>query len=395
MGKQHRRSSRCFLAGTDRRYFLGPKLPWLATSSTKHTSDTVPTCGKSAFALKWCVTAPHLPVNFFAFDKLATGIAVLDAHLRFAYVNPAFIEMTGLARWRDCPLEIVGAAAPVLGELIARTREARSPVTLRGFDLATREPPLRTDITVSPAENDSTILEMHVSSQHDATARGGPRISQTLRGLAHEVKNPLAGLRGAAQLLQRRATEPDQQHMATLIIAEADRLVALTDRLLRPGGKPHLSAVNLHELIERASALIRAEAAPELEFERDYDPSLPPFRGDADRLLQVLLNLLRNALQAAATRIGVRTRAERGVVLNGRPVRVAMRVDIIDNGQGVPESLRESLFLPLVSGRADGTGLGLAVAQEIAHEHGGQIGFASNPGRTVFSLTLPLERAHA
>src|SRR5439155_21054369 len=114
----------------------------------------------------------------------------------------------------------------------------------------------------------------------------------------------------------------------------------------------------------------------------------------ADRLLQLLLNLWRNALQAAATRIGRRTRAEHGVVVNGRPVRLAVRLDVIDNGSGVPEALRESLFLPLVSGRADGTGLGLAVAQEIAQEHGGQIGFTSNPERTVFSLMLPLERTH-
>jgi len=319
---------------------------------------------------------------------------VLDAQLRFVYVNPAFIEMTGLARWRDCPLETLGSAASALGELIARARSAHSSLTMRGFDLATREPPLRADVTISIAEDAGVVLEVHASSPHEPSTSAGPRISQTLRGLAHEVKNPLAGLRGAAQLLQRRTTEPDQQRLAELIIAEADRLVALTDRLLRPGGKPHLSAVNLHELVERAFALISTEAPSELDFERDYDPSLPPLRGDADRLLQLLLNLLRNALQAAATQISLRTRAERGVVLNGRPVRLAMRVDVIDNGSGVPEALRESLFLPLVSGRADGTGLGLAVAQEIAQEHGGRIAFTSNPGRTVFSLSLPLERAH-
>ena len=168
----------------------------------------------------------------------------------------------------------------------------------------------------------------------------------------------------------------------------------MTDRLLQPGGKPHLSTVNLHESVERAIALVNTEAAHALDFVRDYDPSLPPLRGDADRLLQLLLNLLRNALQAAATRITLRTRAERAVVLNARPVRLAVRLDIIDNGNGVPEQLRESLFLPLVSGRADGTGLGLAVAQEIAEEHGGQIAFTSSPGRTVFSLTLPLEHTH-
>jgi two-component system nitrogen regulation sensor histidine kinase GlnL len=339
--------------------------------------------------------APYIPpAKFAAFDQLATGVAVVDAESRFVHANPAFIELTGLARWRDCPLDVIGAAAPILGELIARARSAHSSVTGRSVDLTTRESPLRADITVSIVEDDAVLLEVHPSSPHGPPASVGPRISQTLQGLAHEVKNPLAGLRGAAQLLQRRASEPDQQRLAELIIAEADRLVSLTDRLLRPGGKPHLAQVNLHELVERAFTLISTEAGSALEFERDYDPSLPPLLGDADRLLQVLLNLLRNALQAGATRVSLRTRAERGVVLNGRLVRLGLRVDIIDNGSGVPEALRESLFLPLVSGRADGSGLGLAVAQEIAHEHGGQIAFTSNPGRTVFSLRLPLERTH-
>jgi two-component system nitrogen regulation sensor histidine kinase GlnL len=249
------------------------------------------------------------------------------------------------------------------------------------------------DIAVSVVEDGQALLELHAVG-HEISARTAPRISQSLRGLAHEVKNPLAGLRGAAQLLQRRTNEPDQQHLAELIITEADRLVALTDRLLRPGGKPHLSVLNLHELAERALTLVSSEAVADLDVERDYDPSLPPFRGDGDRLLQLLLNLLRNARQASATRIGMRSRAERSTLLNDQPVRLAVRLDVIDNGDGVPEALRESLFLPLVSGRADGTGLGLAVAQEIAQEHGGQITFSSRPGRTVFSLTLPLERAH-
>jgi two-component system nitrogen regulation sensor histidine kinase GlnL len=199
-------------------------------------------------------------------------------------------------------------------------------------------------------------------------------------------------------LLKRRLAEPEQMRLAEMIIVEADRLDALTDRLLHPGGKPHLSvvnlpAVNMHEVTERARALIAAEAAPELKLERSYDPSLPSLRGDADRLLQLLLNLLRNALQAHAKSIFVRTRAEHGAVLDGQPLRLALRLDVIDDGTGVPENLRESLFLPLVSGRAEGTGLGLALAQEIAHEHGGQLGFHSRPGHTVFSLILPLEPA--
>ena len=342
-----------------------------------------------AFALRWCMarTPPEL---HSAYDPLATGVALLDAQLRFVHVNPAFIDITGLARWRDCPLEALGSAAPELAELIARVRATHSTLAVRGFELATRDPPLRADICVS-ADDDRVLIEIHAHGQHDGSARAAPRISQSLRGLAHELKNPLAGLRGAAQLLKRRTLEPDQQRLAELIIAEADRLVALTDRLLRPGGQSPLSAVNLHELAERAFALISAEAAPEIEFDRDYDPSLPALHGDADRLLQLLLNLLRNAMQAAATRIGLRTRAEHAVMLNERPMRLAVRVDVIDNGTGVSAELRESLFLPLVSGRAEGTGLGLALAQEIAQEHGGLLDFTSRAGRTVFSLTLPLE----
>jgi len=329
-----------------------------------------------------------------ALDRLTTSVAVLDAGLRFVYANPAFVDLTGLVLWRDCPLEAIGEAAAALRELIERMHAAQTTLAVRGFELATRDPPLHVDIAVSAGPDEGVLLEVHAQGQPEV-ALGAPRISQSLRGLAHEVKNPLAGLRGAAQLLQRRATEPDQQRLAELIIAEADRLGALADRLLRPGGKPHLSTVNLHEVSERARALIAAEAAPQLKLDRDYDPSLPPLRGDADRLLQLLLNLLRNAMQAAAGTIVIRTRAERNAVVNGQPLRRALRLDVIDDGSGVPEALRDALFLPLVSGRADGTGLGLALAQEIAHEHGGQVTFTSRPGRTVFSLTLPLESTHA
>ena len=326
-------------------------------------------------------------------DRLTTGVAVLDADLRFVHANPAFVECTGIARWRGCPLEILGTSADALLTLIARMRTADSALTLRGFELLTRDPPLRVDVSVSTSSERGVLLELHALGP-DAGIGPTPRISQSLRGLAHEVKNPLAGLRGAAQLLKRRVAAPELARLAELIIVEADRLGALTDRLLHPGGKPHLSVVNLHEVAERARALIAAEAAPELKLDRDYDPSLPTFRGDADRLLQLLLNLLRNALQADAKSILVRTRAEHGALLDGQPVRLAMRLDVIDDGTGVAESLREALFLPLVSGRPEGTGLGLALAQEIAHEHGGQLGYRSRPGRTVFSLSLPLERAH-
>lgn len=326
-------------------------------------------------------------------DQLTTGVAVLDADLRFVHANPAFVERSGIAGWRGCPLEILGAAAEELIVLIGRMRAADSPLTLRDFELPTRGATLRMGVAVGPWSQHGVLVELLAQSTNAGTGPA-PQISQSLRGLAHEVKNPLAGVRGAAQLLKRRLAEPDQIRLADMIIAEADRLSALTDRLLHPGGKPHLSAVNLHEVTERARALIAAEAAPELKLDRDYDPSLPTFRGDADHLLQLLLNLMRNAVQAQAKNIRVRTRAEHVTVIDGQPVRLALRLDVIDDGVGVPENLRDTLFLPLVSGRAEGTGLGLALAREVAQEHGGQIVYRSRPEHTTFSLLLPLEQAH-
>ena len=325
-------------------------------------------------------------------DQMTAGVAVLDEALRFVHANPAFVELTGLARWRGCPLEVLGEAAGALTALIERAQAAQAPSTLRGLEISARSASVRIDVTASECDA-GVLLEMHAQNPHDVT-QVPTQISQTLRGLAHEVKNPLAGLRGAAQLLQRRAADADQRRLAELIISEADRLGALTDRLLHPAGKPHLAVVNLHEVAERARALIANEADPALRLERDYDPSLPTLRGDADRLLQLLLNLLRNALQAGATQIRLRTRAENGAIVNAQSVRLALRLDVIDNGAGVPELLRETVFAPLVSGRADGTGLGLALAREIAIEHGGQLDFRSRPGHTVFCLLLPVERGH-
>jgi len=331
-------------------------------------------------------------------DSLTAPVAVLDAASRLVYMNAAFRELFGPAAHGGAPLSALGDAAPPLAGAVARAREASGPVALRAQFLSVRDDDgvaadifavLQSGLALA---DPAIVLEIHPRvAQPDAAAR----VSHSLRGLAHEVKNPLAGVRGAAQLLKRRLADADQAKLAELIIAEADRLVALTDRLLQPGARePAAGAVNLHEVAERARALIVAEARAELALERDYDPSLPPLRGVGDRLLQLVLNLLRNAMQADAKSILVRTRAVHGAMLGERAVRLALRLDVIDDGTGVPEQLRETLFLPLVSGRADGSGLGLALAQEIAHEHGGELTCRSRPGRTVFSLTLPVETAH-
>jgi two-component system nitrogen regulation sensor histidine kinase GlnL len=245
---------------------------------------------------------------------------------------------------------------------------------------------LRVDVSLQPLDADNLLVEVHALAESAPTMSP---LSATLRGFAHEVKNPLAGLRGAAQLLQRRLDDADMRALAGLVIAEADRLTTLANRLLHHDGAPQLGDVNLHQLLERLSELILAEPSPP-RLRHDYDPSLPDVRGDADRLQQVMLNLARNAIEAGAQTLLLRSRVEHGVRLGEHMLRSALRLDVIDDGPGVPASLRETLFEPLVSGRADGTGLGLALSREIAHEHGGELRYVSRPGETVFSLYLPL-----
>jgi two-component system nitrogen regulation sensor histidine kinase GlnL len=254
-------------------------------------------------------------------------------------------------------------------------------------DLRLRDPERRLDIALQPLDTGDLLLEVHVLAP--PAAEHSP-VSASLRGLAHEVKNPLAGLRGAAQLLQRRVGDAELKALAGMVIAEADRLAALADRLLRPAGAPPRDALNLHAVLERVAALLEAEPSP-LAIHQDYDPSLPELRGDADRLQQLLLNLARNAREAGARNLILRTRAEHGVRVGERLLRTALRLDVVDDGAGVPPSVRDTLFEPLVSGRAEGTGLGLALAREIAHEHGGELRHAGAPGATTFTLWLPLE----
>jgi two-component system nitrogen regulation sensor histidine kinase GlnL len=332
----------------------------------------------------------------YLLEQLATSLAVLDQDLRFQRANAAFCELfeAGSPKLRDIPLSEFGKAGQVLGPIADRAWSQQTAVASRGERIETASGHQFNADIIASAINGGVLLEVHRVTPEGAVAPPS-RLSESLRGLAHEVKNPLAGIRGAAQLLKRRLGEPELARLAEMIMAESDRLAALADRLLHGGRKPHLTNVNLHEVTERARAIIASEAAPAVQLERDYDPSLPGLRGDADRLLQVLLNLMRNALQAGATSIGVRTRAAHNVLIGEKPARLAARLDVIDNGRGVPEALRENLFLPLVSGRANGSGLGLALAQEIAHEHGGiVIHDDARPGQTIFSLLLPLGVDH-
>lgn len=240
-----------------------------------------------------------------------------------------------------------------------------------------------------------TQVDRQLRREEDLLAQ--QRLSRRIiRQLAHEVKNPLGGLRGAAQLLERQLPSADLKAYTKVIIEEADRLAALVDGILRAGGQPRLALINLHEVTEHVSQLIEAEKPPGVKVTRDYDPSLPPTVADRDQLIQAVLNVSRNALQAVSDidgRIIFRTRALTNYTLAGKRYRLILSIEIEDNGPGISDELRDTIFYPLVTGKTTGTGLGLTIAQDLVSRNGGLIEFASRPGSTTFFVRLPVRSA--
>jgi two-component system nitrogen regulation sensor histidine kinase GlnL len=214
-----------------------------------------------------------------------------------------------------------------------------------------------------------------------------------VRGLAHEIKNPLGGLRGAAQLLERELPDEALTEYTQIIIEEADRLQNLVNNMLGPNRVPEMKSVNIHQILERVYHLVKAEAGLRLTINRDYDPSIPPIVGDMDQLIQAFLNILRNGVKAAGSRgvLGITTRILRQFTIGNIQHRLVVSVEIEDNGPGIPKELQERIFFPMVTG-GDGIGLGLSIAQTLINRHHGLIEFNSKPGQTVFRVLLPLEQ---
>ncbi|GAB3511690.1 ATP-binding protein [Pseudoxanthomonas daejeonensis] len=329
-------------------------------------------------------------------EQLGTPVAWADHQARITGVNPAFPRWLGVG-----PRRLLGqplAALELDGDALARFLEQDEREVLRLHRIALGLPgeaPRYADGWVTRTA-DGWLLEAHPA---DAFAEPDPAralpgaLQAALKGLAHELRNPLAGLKGAAQLLSRRAgqrpEETGERELIELIGAEIDRLSQLVDQLLSPAPhRPH-APLNIHAVLERVLRLAEAEGGWTVRVQRDYDPSIPEFAGDADRLTQAVWNLVRNAQQASASTIILRTRVENGLHIRDHLHARALRVEIVDDGRGVPDELAEHLFLPLVSGRAEGTGLGLALAHQVAREHRGSLTFRSRPGHTVFTLLLP------
>jgi two-component system, NtrC family, nitrogen regulation sensor histidine kinase GlnL len=343
-------------------------------------------------------------------EALVTSVFVLDRDLQVIYLNAAAQTLLGLspnqtlgrriteiARGADTLLPLFERARQVGEAMVQREVAWPAPGGIdRILDCAVSEIALA-------GEPGLLLLELEDITQHRRLTRENALIAQLggsrlmVRQLAHEIKNPLGGLRGAAQLLERELLDPALREYTRIIISEADRLTNLLDCMLGPARPPSKQMLNVHELLERVYHLLRSEAPEGVIVERDYDPSLPSLTADPNHIIQAMLNLGRNAIQAlggthvAAPRLTLRTRVASNVGIGGHRHRLVASIQFEDNGPGVPAEIRDTIFYPLVSGRRDGSGLGLGIAQDLVSRHGGLIEFDSAPGRTIFVIYLPMD----
>jgi two-component system nitrogen regulation sensor histidine kinase GlnL len=342
--------------------------------------------------------------SFSGLDLLATSVILVDDELRTVYANPAAEHLFAfsLKNVAGQPLTQLFADA---AEFFASLNDARrNNWSYTGRDLTLTRPghgSLQLNCLVTPTENEIArlLIEFRPIDQQIKVAREQRQMDQQranrelIRNLAHEIRNPLGGLRGSAQLLERELERPELREYTQVIIKEADRLQALMDRLLTPHKPPLIASLNIHEVLERVRSLVLAEFPDGIHIHRDYDASLPDLHGDKEQLIQALLNIARNAAQALEGKgqIEFRTRAARQVTLAKQRYKLALELHVTDNGPGVPEELRERIFYPLVSGRDGGSGLGLTLSQTYVQYHRGTIECDTKPGQTRFTIMLPLE----
>ncbi|MES2351573.1 MAG: nitrogen regulation protein NR(II) [Pseudomonadota bacterium] len=355
------------------------------------------------------VAAMNRPPALAGLELLASAVVLLDGEGQIAYANAAaenLLESSLKALSRQ-KLSAQFLNPDELEHICAQAREHKFADLRQDLALerAGRDP-LHVHSIVSALDEpaDHILIELREHLQHLKLDREERILDQSqvnkelIRNLAHEIKNPLGGIRGAAQLLQMEVESRDLIEYTQVIIHEADRLQTLVDRLLAPHRRPHVVGdVNIHEVCERVRSVILAEFPRDLHIERDFDVSIPEFRGDREQLIQATLNIVHNAAQALAERraagdacITFKTRVARQVIFNKQWYRLALELHVIDNGPGVPDTIKDRIFYPLVSGREGGTGLGLTLAQTFVQQHHGVIECDSVPGRTDFKILIPL-----
>jgi two-component system nitrogen regulation sensor histidine kinase GlnL len=340
-------------------------------------------------------------------ELLATAIVIVDRGLVVRYANPAAENLFEVSskNFVGHTITDIFEHDPTLGAAIGYARANNCSYTEHELQIGVPgRGKLHLSCTLSPIELEGwvagwqgLVLEFRHIDQQLKIAREERLLDQShanrelIRNLAHEIKNPLGGIRGAAQLLDRELERPGLHEYTQVIMQEADRLQSLMDRLLTPHRLPQPAALNVHEVLERVRSLIIAEYPHGITIQRDYDTSIPLMTGDKEQMIQTVLNIARNAAQAMQGNgtLTFRTRVVRQVTLARKRNRHALQLQVIDSGPGIPENLRERIFYPLVSGRVGGSGLGLTLAQTFVSQHGGTITFDSRPGNTTFTLLLP------
>lgn len=343
-------------------------------------------------------------------ESLTTAVLLLDDQLRIQYLNPAAEQFfaTSSTHLLDAPADYLLQESQMQGEFEKALKEqygfTKREVQLH---LPNTSQTATADYTVTPiSESQTRALLVEIRpldrllriSREDGLLSAHQATRALVRGVAHEVKNPLGGIRGAAQLLARELENEELKDYTNVIIAEADRLRNLVDRMLGPRAIPQLKDINIHEVLERVRSIVEVETKGAIKLIRDYDPSLPEIYADADQLIQATLNIVRNALQALTENplqehpaITLRTRPLRQFTIGNTRHRLTLLLEIEDNGPGIDKELAETIFYPMVSGRANGTGLGLSISQSIVNQHHGLIECESKPGKTIFRLLLPYE----
>lgn len=339
---------------------------------------------------------------FAGLDLLSSAVVLLDEQLRIRYLNPGAENLFAISQRKLLGEPVSRLLGEPQGLQAALDNALRNNWSYTGQDIRIAragEREINLDCTVSPVDTAGVrlLLEFRPLDAQLRVAREEQLLQQQqanrelIRNLAHEIKNPLGGIRGSAQLLERELADPQLREYTEVIIAEADRLQDLMNRLLTSHGMARPGPLNIHDVLERVRRLILAEF-PSVRVRRDYDTSLPEISADRQQLIQAILNIVRNAAQAMDGEgdIVLRTRIARQVTLAKRRYRLALHLQVIDNGPGIPESIRDKIFYPLVSGREGGSGLGLSLAQSFIEQHQGMIEVTSRPGHTCFSVLLPI-----
>ncbi len=352
-------------------------------------------------------------------DNMAGGVLVLDEDLNLCFLNAAaedLFEVSNRIAQGRYIASVIPVPESVIACMVGTLREER-PYVERSLEFRLgSNSRVVLDCAITPIVDNpefrGLLIEVQRIDRHLRISREEGLLSNeavtrdVLRGLAHEIKNPLGGIRGSAQLLERELPSEDLREFTRIIMEEADRLKSLLDRILGPRVPPKKRSINIHEVVERVRALLTAEASDqptEVEIVADYDPSIPDLDADPDLLIQALLNIARNAVQALTEtpqknsekpRLLLRTRIQRHFTIGHQYHRQLCLIEVEDNGPGISNKLTNTLFFPMVTGRTAGTGLGLSIAQTLVNQHQGLIEYRSEPGETVFSVYLPLEENH-